>query len=181
MTTIGRAVRLRISVVVALLLAIVLAVLPPVPGTGLVAFAEETPPPENPLVVDPLLVGLEASSPEFQAGGSATLTATSSVPVEQIGATIELLDTADGSVVKSCASGTTCVATVSFLTGGPREYVAVVQDVESAPVTVARAAWTVELTTTLDVFGAGQQYKLTAEVNQEVRYTDGAYAVHIVD
>ena len=100
---------------------------------------------------------MKSSAPEFAVGGSVTLTATSSVPVEQIGATLEIVEEGSGTVVKACTTGTTCSVPVSFYTGDPRLYVGRVGDVESAPVTVARKPWTVSLTTSADVFAAGTE------------------------
>jgi len=173
--------KFRSIVVAALLFALTIVVLPPSPFVPSVVQAAETQPPVSPLDTDPLSVTLESSAQDFIAGSSVTLTATSTVPVEQIGATIEIVNTGDDSVVKSCASGTACAVSVSFYTGDPREYVARIGDVESAPVTVARAAWSVSLKVDREVFSAGESFGLSAEANQLTQYTDGSYSLFIVD
>lgn len=126
-------------------------------------------------------VELESDRAVFAAGSTFTLTATSTTPVENLGAALEIVESSSGAVVKSCYTGTECSKTLTFFTGPGREYIARVAYQQSAPVSVSRLPWTLDLDVDKAVLAAGETYKVQATANQSVGETSGEYRIFIVD
>jgi hypothetical protein len=116
----------------------------------------------------PSMVDLTISTPTISAGEKASLTATVDQPVQATGASLTIWDTTTNTAVGSCTSGTTCVKTVTFSTGGPHTYEARVSGLTSAPVILSRALWSVSLTADRTEFAAGEKVALTATPNQDI-------------
>jgi len=145
-------------------------------SAGVAYAAESTPPPPAPSSAT-----LTTSAGTFVAGSSVKLTAETDVDVAPTASTITIVDESSNTTVASCTSGRTCTANVSFYTGPARDYVARVGALASAPVSVARAPWSVSLTSNKAVFSAGEWVTLTATANQNTGSTNGAYSILIFD
>ena len=135
------------------------------------------PPPMDP----PTSIVLAANRSDFAAGSSVALTATTDKDVADTASTITISDETASSVLTTCASGTTCTASTSFDTGAAHTYVATVNDLTSNEVSVARAPWTLSLSSDRSSFTAGQTATLTATANQNVGSTAGHYRIDIYD
>ncbi|MDQ1745622.1 MAG: hypothetical protein QOE23_3961, partial [Pseudonocardiales bacterium] len=127
----------------------------------------------------PTTISLETSQATFAAGSSFTLTATTNVDVSLSSSTVTITDQVTSGIVRTCSTGTTCALTTTFPSGGPHTYVAQVNSLVSAPVTVSRQAWAVTLTQSGSVYTAGSPVTLTATANQDVGNTSNFYRIYI--
>ena len=142
-------------------------------------------------------LALTTNRTELSAGNSALLTATANQDLGNTASSYRtyIFDTTAGVQVASCSTGTTCSVTQTINSGGPHQYVAVVAaagspatvatagdvQVESNPVTLTRAPWTLTLSTTASTFAANNVPTLTATANQSVGDTSGSYRIYIFD
>lgn len=131
--------------------------------------------------VAPSTVVLVSDRAEFVAGDTFTLSATVDQPLQDTAAVLTITDVSNGVDLAQCTEGVACATQVTFISGGPREYVATVGAIESNSVVVARSVWQVDLVTDLDELAAGEVATLTASTNQDLADTGGAYAVAIYD
>jgi hypothetical protein len=137
--------------------------------------------PVTPIPPGPTSITLTVDHATFPLGGSSTLTATTDIDVAPSGQTITIIDQTSNTPIASCAAGTTCTATVTFITGPARTYVAEVGSLVSDAVSVSRLPWTVSLAQDKTVFEAGDRVTLTATANQRVRNTGFNYYIFIMD
>jgi YD repeat-containing protein len=143
-------------------------------------------------------VTLSSNKTVFAAGDSVTLTSTTNQDVGNTNGSYRtrIYDLTTGTVVAECSSGTTCSGTSSFYTGDAHTYLAEVAYIgaswwqksyatdiqaDSDPVSAAREAWTVTLSTNKTVFAAGDSVTLTSTTNQDVGNTNGSYRTRIYD
>jgi RHS repeat-associated protein len=120
-----------------------------------------------------------ADAATFVAGNSVELTATTDVTVTGTGETIRIFDGTTSVELESCTSGLECVVEAQFFTGGAHSYYATVGALESDPVEVARAAWSVTLVTDDDLLMMGETAEITATANQDLGDTDDEYELFI--
>lgn len=165
----GRASRVIALCTSVVLLATALVVLPPRSPS---ASADPVPPSE---------ISLSTNKLTFDAGSTFTLTATVDQLLQDSGSTITITDVTNAVDVKECTSGVDCQIELSFLTGGAREYVATVNSLTSGIVEVGRSLWTIALTTDQEELAAGESALISAEANQDLSATAGAYAIAIFD
>jgi RHS repeat-associated protein len=143
---------------------------PLTPGPGDVALADPPTPSSITLVGD---------SATFAAGESVHLTATTDVTVTGTGQTIRIFDDTTSTELESCSSSFECVVDVQFFTGGAHTYIATVGSLESDPVEVSRALWSVDLAADVEALAAAETAELTATANQGLGETDGQYELFV--
>lgn len=162
----------RLSTAAVAIVALIAAVLVPIVDAPEAAHAD---PPA------PSSITLAADASTFVAGDSVTLTATTDVTVTGTGQTIRIFDDTTSTELESCTSGLECVVEVQFFTGGAHTYYATVGALESDPVDVARAEWSVTLATDDDLLAIGETAEITATANQDLGETDDEYELFIFD
>lgn len=129
----------------------------------------------TPLSVGWVSVGLATTLSAVGPGRGAILTATSSVPVEQFGYTIQLLDTSREAPLTFCSRGTNCSAAVTDPASGTHDFAAAVGPAGSQHVSVT---W---LTVALSgvAYRAGGPIRLDASTNVDLTATP--WSLGIVD
>jgi len=162
--------QLRVRAAVLAVMAVATGMLVPIAGDATPALAAP---------VAPSSIGLSTDKATILAGQNARLTATTDVSVSGTGQTLRIVDQTTNTEVKSCTSGSTCRVNVQFVTGDAHTYVATVGSLESNPVEVARAAWTIDLAADSDTLSAGQTTRLQSTANQNVGNTAGEYETYI--
>jgi RHS repeat-associated protein len=159
-------------------------------------------------------VALTTDTSVFRAGDPATLTATMNQDITHTGGllSVYVFDQTTGQRIASCTadhpdsfvhdgSGTRCSVPAWFGAGEPHSYIAEVAAstwpdqisaavgvrASSASATLARAAWSVSLTSNKSTISQDQPapvddtFRLTAIANQDVAGTGGSYATYLVD
>lgn len=147
-------------------------------GSLLVPFAD-APAPAHADPPAPSSISLVSDSATFAAGETVQLIAATDVTITGTGQTIRIFDDTTSTELESCSSGTECTVDVQFFTGGAHSYVATVGSLESDPVEVSRALWSVTLSADVAALAAGETAELTATANQDVGETDGEYELFI--
>ncbi|HKW06575.1 MAG TPA: glycoside hydrolase domain-containing protein [Candidatus Dormibacteraeota bacterium] len=109
-------------------------------------------------------------------GKGATLTATSTVPVEQFGYSIQLLDADRMTPLTYCSRGTNCSVSITDAVSGAHDFAASVGATTSSPVSVT---WLAVSLTGTQVYRAGGSVHLVATANADLSKTP--WSIGIVD
>lgn len=121
-------------------------------------------------------VSLVTTETALGPGKSATLTATSTVPVDQFGYSIQLLDADTMTPLTYCSRGTNCSVSVTDAMSGPHAFAASVGSATSSPVSVT---WLAVTLTGTPAYRAGGSVHLDATANADLSNTP--WSIGIVD
>lgn len=138
--------------------------------------------PQNTGAIAAMMPVLTIATTVSTAGSTQTFTvkATSSEAATAT-APITVIDFTDGTLLKTCTSGTTCSVNTSFISTEARQYIARHGQSETEPVTVTPAPWSMTLSTSREIVSAGETFNLDLVTDRNPYTVREVWGVRIVD